>query len=184
MLFGFVRRVSLVAALIAPNVGLASDWAILNEPGVVGLMRHALAPGTGDPSGFRLDDCSTQRNLDARGRSQAGAIGEKLRAEAIRIDHVLSSAWCRCRETAERLGVASVEIAPELNSFYQARESGAGQTVATRALIERLEGPALLVTHQVNITALTGVYPSSGEIVVLRLADGAVTVLDRLVIDP
>ncbi|RYH06360.1 histidine phosphatase family protein [Tropicimonas sp. IMCC6043] len=146
-------------------------------------MRHALAPGTGDPEGFRLGDCSTQRNLDARGRAQAQVIGQTLRAEAVQIDHVLSSAWCRCRETAELLGLAAVEIAPELNSFYQRPEAGAAQTAATLDLLERLEGPAILVTHQVNITALAGVYPRSGEILVIRMSDGALEIIDRLSID-
>lgn len=149
-----------------------------------GLMRHALAPGTGDPAGFTLDDCRTQRNLDARGRAQAEAIGEALQAKGIRPDRLLSSAWCRCRETAERLDLGAVEIVPELNSFYERPGESASQTGATLALLESLEGSSILVTHQVNITALTGIYPRSGEIVVVRMESGNLTILERILIDP
>lgn len=144
-------------------------------------MRHALAPGTGDPPGFRLDDPATQRNLSDTGRAQATAAGDRLRATGARFDLVLSSQWRRCVETAELLALGPVREETALNSFFESRRDGPARTAATMALLRGLpEGVrAMLVTHQVNITALTGVYPSSGEIVVLRLTARDVEVLGR-----
>src|SRR3712207_523458 len=96
----------LAAACLVPR-GARADELLdrLRRGGLVMLMRHARTePGTGDPPGFRHDDCSTQRNLDATGRAQARAIGERLRAERVPLGRVLTSRWCRCRETAELLG--------------------------------------------------------------------------------
>ena len=173
-----------VLALIAPADGIADGWSALKDPGTIGLMRHALAPGTGDPESFNIDDCSTQRNLDARGRAQAAAIGAALREAGYRPEHLLSSAWCRCRETSELLGLGEVVVASELNSFYQNPQSGEAQTEATLERLEVLEGTALLVTHQVNITALTGVFPRSGEILVVRPSGGRLSVVERILIEP
>ncbi|MCA1242752.1 histidine phosphatase family protein [Stappia stellulata] len=149
-------------------------WTALARPGAVAVMRHALAPGTGDPAEFTLGDCSTQRNLDARGRAQAETIGEALRARGISFDQVLTSQWCRCRETATLLAMGQVDAFPALNSFFQQRAQREPQTRDTLAYLRALpeEDSVLLVTHQVNITALTGVYPSSGEIVVGRIGTG------------
>ncbi|MEF2551944.1 histidine phosphatase family protein [Aurantimonas sp. A2-1-M11] len=148
------------------------------------LMRHATAPGTGDPAGFTLGDCSTQRNLSEAGRAQSRRIGERLRQAGVAIDTVLSSQWCRSSETAQLLGLGPVEAAPELNSFFANRGDGAAQTNALKARLARLDAAgrkAALVSHQVNITALTDIYPASGEIVVIALgADGAITVEGRL----
>ncbi|SEA69074.1 histidine phosphatase family protein [Rubrimonas cliftonensis] len=157
--------------------------ARLGEPGVHAVMRHALAPGYSDPADFRLDDCATQRNLDAAGRAQAQAAGDMLRAAGARIDRVLSSQWCRCLETARLMALGAVEEAPPLNSFFEARSRRAAQTEATRALVAGLpEGAtALLVTHQVNVAALVGGGVRSGEIVVFRLGvDGEAEVLGRV----
>ncbi|UUX51616.1 histidine phosphatase family protein [Nisaea acidiphila] len=164
-----------------------SGWSLLEGPRTVAIMRHAIAPGGGDPEGFRLGDCSTQRNLDARGREQARRIGESVRASGVRIDRVLSSQWCRCLETAELLGLGTVEELPALNSFFEDRSSGPGQTAATRAFLRGVpENETLfLVTHQVNITALTDVIPSSGEVLLLRVgADGVTSVLERILVQP
>ena len=79
---------------------LANDWDALREPGAVAIMRHALAPGGGDPAGFDVTDCATQRNLDDRGRDQARAIGAALRERGFTFGRVLTSQWCRCRDTA------------------------------------------------------------------------------------
>ncbi len=185
-----LTRRALIAAPIALAVsraaatGLAAPDGLeaLAAPGAHAIMRHARAPGTGDPSGFRLDDPSTQRNLSDAGRAQALAAGEMLRAAGARFDAVLTSQWRRCAETAELLALGPVTEAPPLNSFFERRAEGAAQTRATLAL---LRGPpegarAMLVTHQVNVTALTGVYPASGEIVVFRLEGDGVAVLGRV----
>ena len=148
-------------------------WSGLRSGEYVALLRHALAPGTGDPPHFALGDCSTQRNLSDEGRAQARRIGARFRENGIDRARVFSSQWCRCLETAELLGLGPVEDLPMLNSFYQRSERQDQQTRALKAWLERqeLEGPLVLVTHQVNMTALTGVFPSSGELVIFRLSD-------------
>lgn len=165
----------------------ADPLASLRVPGAILLMRHALAPGTGDPSRFELEDCSTQRNLDARGRAQARAVGAAIRAADIRIDRVWTSQWCRCRETADLLGLGDPVEQPMLNSFFRDRSVGPARTEELRralAALPRLDRP-VLVTHQVNITALTGVVPRSGEIVAISHApDGDITLLGRVVVAP
>lgn len=164
----------------------AEAWAVLEAPGTVAIMRHALAPGTGDPADFTLGDCGTQRNLNAAGRRQARAIGAAFRKHGIEVDKVLTSQWCRCRDTARLLDLAPVEPFPALNSFFEDRSTADAQTEELRRfLAEQSERRKLvLVTHQVNITALTGVFPASGEIVVIEAADdGEVTVRGRVRID-
>ncbi|MEM9049510.1 MAG: histidine phosphatase family protein [Pseudomonadota bacterium] len=163
-----------------------TGWAALNEPGRIAIMRHALAPGTGDPGHFRLGDCATQRNLNAVGRDQARRIGASFRAAGIVFDRVLTSAWCRCRETADLLDAGAVEAFQPLNSFFRDRGQGPVQTEALRRFLAGWDRGAtlMLVTHQVNITALTGVFPRSGEVIVIEVTpDGALTVIDRMLID-
>jgi len=159
--------------------------AALAAPGHVLLLRHAIAPGTGDPVGMRLGDCASQRNLDAAGRAQAEAIGAALRAAGIDQARLFASQWCRARETAERLGFGPVVERPaELNSFFGERTAQPAATAALRAFLRNLPAdgkPVVLVTHQVNITALTGIVPASGEGVVLRLSqNGDFVLLGRL----
>lgn len=179
-----LTRRALIAAPLALAVARAAATGLeaLATPGAHAIMRHALAPGTGDPPGFRLDDPATQRNLSDEGRAQARAAGAMLRAAGARFDVVLSSQWRRCAETAELLALGPVTEAPPLNSFFERRAEGPAQTRATLALLRGLpEGArAMLVTHQVNVTALTGVYPASGEIVVFRLEGDGVAVLGRV----
>lgn len=151
----------------------ASAWAALARGGHVALMRHALAPGIGDPAGFVLGDCATQRNLSEAGREQARRIGERFRERGIEVGEVRSSRWCRCRETARLLGLGDVIPTPALDSFFRDRSTAERQTDATRALIRGWsgEGALVLVTHQVNITALVGGGVGSGEIIVVRAGD-------------
>ncbi len=134
------------------------------------MLRHALAPGIGDPADFTLGDCSTQRNLSEAGRSQARRIGERFRANGIEQADVYTSQWCRCRDTAELLGLGPVKELPALNSFFRNFERETRQTAELAAWLEELEPerPLVLVTHQVNITAMTGVFPDSGELVIVR----------------
>jgi phosphohistidine phosphatase SixA len=134
------------------------------------IMRHATAPGTGDPAGFRLDDCRTQRNLSEEGREQAARIGARFRANGIETARVFSSQWCRCLDTARLLGLGPVEELPLLNSFFAESEQRDSQTRSLKKWLADQDfgdRPLVLVTHQVNVTALTGVYPNSGEIVVI-----------------
>jgi hypothetical protein len=164
---------ALCAALFVP-VATAQETdplAALRQGTAVGLVRHTTAPGGGDPADFRLGDCSTQRNLSEAGRKEARTLGEQLREAGIAEAEVYSSQWCRCLETAELLGLGEVEPLPILNSFFSDRSRGPGQTEALRRLIaEEGDGPPrIFVTHQVNISALTGVFPRSGEIVVVSV---------------
>lgn len=181
-LFGLVLALPLMAAA-SDTEDADALWMALKGGGHVALLRHALAPGTGDPRGFRVDDCTTQRNLSTEGRAQAQRIGAAFRTRNITIAPVWTSRWCRCRETAELLALAPVEPWPALDSFFQEPARGPRQTEAVRQRISQpFSGPSrLLVTHQVNITALTDIVPASGELVVLR-PDGAgrFTVLGRL----
>ena len=161
----------------------AGLWAALRDGSAFALIRHALAPGIGDPDNFAVDDCTTQRNLSAEGRRQAAAIGERFRSNGIARADVFSSAWCRCRDTAELLALGPVTTLPALNSFFEYRERRGPQTAALREWLAAAPGdaPMVLVTHQVNISALTEVYTRSGEIVVARReADGTITVLGAL----
>lgn len=160
--------------------------AMLNEPGVFAFMRHALAPGMGDPQVFKLRDCSTQRNLSDAGRRQSEKIGEVFRAHGISQAHVFSSQWCRCLETAKLLGLGEIRELPAINSFFQDFSNRDPQTRELRRWLteDRPDGPVLLVSHQVNITALADVFAQSGEIIFLRLlSDGVPEVLGRLKTD-
>jgi len=134
--------------------------------GEVLLIRHAAAPGTGDPEGFRLGDCATQRNLSDTGRKQARAIGDWLRDQGIERAHVYSSQWCRCLETAELLDLGPVVELPGLNSFYERPQDRAPNLAAIRDFLKTRppRGELLiLVTHQVTISALTGEFTASGH---------------------
>ena len=170
-----------------PNFAAGTDekalLALLHRPGHVLVMRHADAPGIGDPAGMRLEDCSTQRNLSADGRRQAAAAGTLLRSAGIAQAEVHSSQWCRCLDTARLLGLGKTRALPLLNSFFSRAGEGKAQTGALQGwLVSRKPGlPLILVTHQVNITALTGIYPETGELILLQLPDSAtVRVLGRI----
>ena len=140
----------------------------------IALMRHALAPGTGDPENFSLDDCTTQRNLSNAGRDQAVKIGTRFKQAGINEAEVYTSQWCRCRETAELLGLGPPAPLPSLNSFFRNYEREEMQTEALREWLatQQLEKPLILVTHQVNITAFSGIFPDSGEVVLMRRNGG------------
>lgn len=170
-------------AIAATLPAWAQPWPALDPDGIV-LFRHADAPGTGDPQQFRLGDCSTQRNLSERGRGQARDLGARFRARNVAVGQVLSSQWCRTRDTAELAFPGRVQEAPAFNSFFnEDADQSARQTAAARAALAAWRGPGVLVvvTHQVNITALTGVYPASGEGVVVRAVPaGGLEVVGRL----
>ena len=145
-------------------------WDALNSKNHFALVRHALAPGTGDPPEFTLGRRDTQRNLSEEGRKQAKRIGDLFRAHGIDKALVFSSEWYRCRETAELLDLGSVNSLPALNSFFRDYEQKEARNESLKLWLSQREMhmPLVLVTHQVNITALTGVYPASGEIVVVE----------------
>lgn len=186
-MFRSALRTCIAAAVWAGFAGLAiaqDAFEAARAEGTHILMRHALAPGTGDPADFTLGDCSTQRNLSDEGREQAQRIGERLRENGVEIDVVLTSQWCRSRDTANILGFEPVEDEPTLNSFFRNRGEAAAQTAALTERLKALDAAgqkAALVTHQVNITALTDVFPASGEMIVIALGDdGQVSVEGRI----
>ncbi len=176
MLLGLICLVPLTAQ------ANTATWQALQEGGLVILMRHSLAPGIGDPPGFVLEACETQRNLSSEGRAHAVAAGQALREQGVAIDAVYSSQWCRALDTAELMAVGQVVPAPWLNSFFRGRGDQVAITQAARERMAGWQGPGnlLLVTHQVNITALTGGGVSSGEMVVVRPQEEGFTVVGRL----
>jgi phosphohistidine phosphatase SixA len=177
-----VRRLFfLIALFLCINAHADEDaWTALSRPGAVVLMRHAEAPGTGDPPGFRLNDCRTQRNLSTAGRRQAALVGRALKARGID-GEIYSSAWCRTMETARLLDMGPVLPLAALNSMIRTPADSDAQTAALRSFIDTWQGATLiLVTHQVNITALTGLPVASGEIIVLRPGPGGHQVAGRL----
>jgi broad specificity phosphatase PhoE len=171
----------IVAGLIAHAMaGIDLDHAELIERmragGHILMIRHALAPGTGDPANFRIGDCSTQRNLDDRGRQQARDIGDWLRSNGITRARIYSSQWCRCLETAELFEMGAVAELPALNSFYELTQDREPNLEALRKFIaEQPPDGALIimVTHLVTISAIADEAVSSGEGVLLKLHQGA-----------
>ena len=154
-----------------------------NEETYVVLLRHAIAPGTGDPATFQLNDCATQRNLSEAGRQQAREIGAAFRDRHIPVVKVLSSQWCRCLETAELMDIAPAEPFPPLNSFFRDRSTAETQTAQIKDYLAAnapASGVIVMVTHQVNITALSDVFPPSGSAVVFQLKEGQLDVLGQL----
>ncbi len=170
-----------MAALCSLHVSAQDVWAHLT-PGTVVLFRHATAPGGGDPAGFQLNDCATQRNLSADGRAQTLRIGEAFQRRSIEVTTVWTSQWCRTRETADLAFPAKRTDQPLFNSFFDAPEQGPVQTRAALDLLASWRGSGVLVvvTHQVNITALTGIVPDSGEGVVVAVRGRELKVLGRI----
>ena len=181
--------VALTAALLLPPAPSAADarFTPLSAPGIVAIMRHADAPGAGDSARFALDDCTTQRNLGAHGRQQAREIGAAIRAAGVTVARVLTSQWCRCRDTARLLDVGPVEDLPAINSFFRNPDRADRQTTELREFLSGLppEEIVILVTHYVNIRALTGRGVASGEVLLLEIGrDGTISVVDEILIRP
>lgn len=184
---GLRRALAFCAVLIWS--GAASAWqidaeaaALLREGGNVVLIRHATTvSGVGDPPGFRIDECATQRNLSDSGRDEARRLGVALRETGARFSQVRSSAWCRCVDTARLAFDVAPTVWQPLNSFFAGQGDGSVQTRA--ALAEARSVPAgenwVWVTHQVNISALTSVFPAMGEILITRPDAAGLKVLAR-----
>lgn len=167
------------ATAAAPADGEAAALAALRGPAPIALMRHADAPGVGDPPGWKLDDCATQRNLSPQGRADAAAVGRRLRAEKVDVRRVLSSPWCRCLDTARLLELGPVQTEPAFSNAFVLDDQRQSLEQAARRVIAGWRGPGVLmvVTHGANILALTGRSPASGEIVVAdAAAPGSITV--------
>ncbi len=168
----------LLAALAAtPSLTIAGDsqdiWQDVKSGTNLIILRHALAPGTGDPEHFELNRCDTQRNLSTAGLQQAQRIGRKLKDHGIKNAAVYTSQWCRCIDTAEALDLGKPQALSTLNSFYATPQAGPAQIAQLKQWLSDMEpqGAVVLVTHQVVITALTGAYPQSGEAIIFKLDD-------------
>jgi len=179
MIFG------LVACLILPAVAQAealSAETYAGAPhGTVLFVRHALAPGTGDPTHFKLKDCATQRNLDDVGREQARRLGVTMRDLGISFSRIYSSQWCRCLETAELMHMGVVEQLPYLNSFYQGIVPREETLVGLRQVLDNLPedgGVTLMVTHFVTISAIAGLGVGSGDAVAYDPKTGTAVKVD------
>jgi phosphohistidine phosphatase SixA len=138
------------------------------------LMRHADAPGVGDPPGYRLDQCSTQRNLGEVGKQQSVLIGRWLTAQGVSSPKIFSSVWCRCTDTARLLALGAVTVEPSLNSFFDDMSLAKPQTAALQTFIAASlkahpKQPFILVTHHVNIEAFTGRVVAVGDMVLVRV---------------
>lgn len=181
-----IGLITVPANFDAANAQTPAGWTLLQhgETGLVVAMRHAIAPGTGDPANFKLGECSTQRNLSEQGRTQAKQIGAEFRNRNIKIARILSSQWCRCLETAKLMNLGKVELFPAVNSFFSDSSKAARQTAIVRKLIvdnRNTKGAIIIVTHQVNITAITDIVPQSGEAVILKAdRQGKVQIVGRI----
>jgi len=169
-LISLVFITSLSSTPVLSSEGDAVLWNSLRSGEYFALLRHAIAPGNGDPPGFKLGSCRTQRNLSEEGRDQAVKIGKLFRENRIHTARVFSSQWCRCLETAKLLELGPVQALSFLNSFFNNYDYRESQTQKLTEWLQEqnLVQPLVLVSHQVNITALTNVYPNSGELVIIR----------------
>lgn len=169
----FTFFISALLALFAIPVS-ANLTNSLSDGQHVLLIRHADAPGYGDPAGYRLDQCSTQRNLGDRGKRQAILIGQWLTNQGVTSAKVMSSPWCRCIDTAKLLNKGQVTIAPALGSFFDDMSMEKEQTRNLEKLIqaqlsENPKTPIILVTHHVNIQAFTGKVVNVGDMVLAKV---------------
>jgi broad specificity phosphatase PhoE len=179
----------LVAALLSawPAATTAEEpvWDALREPGAVVVLRHSYAPGSFDPPDARLEDCSTQRNLDESGRAQARRIGAAFRTSGVPVGTVLSSPRCRCLETA-RLAFGRAEAWSALQGALNdsARRRRLAEEIEARIAAHRDGPPLVLVTHGSVVSDLTGLSVRMGAFVVLRrLGDGRHEVAGQLYVE-
>lgn len=172
------------APLLGADGNDGALWQRLKGGGLVVLIRHAATePGVGDPPGFELARCSTQRNLSDAGRASARRIGATFRRHGVPIERVLASRWCRCLDTAQ-LAFGRAEPAPMIDSIFRDdEEASERKRDAVRAYLRAFKGQGnlILVTHDVNIRALAGEMVAQGEMVLASIAaDGSLQVLGTI----
>lgn len=181
LIFGLL--ISLTAQSTYANELLIWDKLQGSAPkGYVLLLRHTLAPGVGDPDNFKLNDCTTQRNLSEVGRQDAKEVGEWIKRRQIQIFRVESSRWCRAKETAQLLNLGKVKLNKNLDSLFEESDiTNHPATIKVRKQIldhRNKVGLLVLVGHYVNIGAVTGVGVDSGEGVLVRAdSKGAIKVV-------
>lgn len=163
-----VLAISQMGASGVAGEGADEAWAALAKGGHVALIRHGNAPPGygGDPPGFRIGDCSTQRNLDDAGREQARALGEAFRKHGVRVDRIVASPVCRCVDTARLMAVGSVETSWDL---LPDMGSGTMRVEALEQMVSSWRGPGtlVLVTHGLTVGRLTGITLEQAETLVL-----------------
>ncbi len=179
------RHFLALGAALVPAPLLAQDeaWDTLRQGGVA-IFRHARAPGTGDPDNFTLGDCATQRNLNDVGRAQSRRIGELFADRGVPVGAALYSRWCRSADTARLAFPDQARPEPALDSFFRDRSREPQQTAAVREIVSSWQGPGalVLVTHFVNVRALTGLQTAEGEAIVLRPTDTGFDIVGRIAI--
>ena len=153
------------------NHSAEANWEPAKDGDRIILIRHSKAPGFGDPPGFKIKDCKTQRNLSKEGIEQSKKIGKLFKKNQIKIDQVLSSQWCRCKDTA-KYAFKNYKEFTALNSTFQTPydKNANKQIKELRDYIQKWNGNGsnlVLVTHYVIISAITDVAPRSGEIVII-----------------
>ena len=145
-------------------------WNFANEGNKIILIRHSLAPGGGDPAGFKIDNCKTQRNLNKKGINQSKKIGKLFKKNKVSIDQVLSSQWCRCKDTAKHAFGEYKEFTALNSTFQSPFDKNEGKQVKELYnYVKKWNGNGknlVLITHYSIITAVTNAVPSSGEIVI------------------
>lgn len=192
-----MRRAIVFSLLALPLFG-SPAWAALGDPlssaeatrllkagGVALLLRHGQTEsGVGDPPGFTLDNCKSQRNLSSDGRAQVRAMADRTKKSGIRFARVYTSQWCRCRDTAQLLAESkdAPRDWPVLNSQFadNPRIADANEQIVSLLRTLPTNESWLLVSHQVNISSLTAVSPSSGEGVLVRVTASGLSVLGRV----
>ena len=166
--------ISIICILLGTNTHASEAYILIEKfkkdsHNKIIFMRHALAPGNGDPSNFKIDDCATQRNLDSKGIYQSEMIGEIFKKFQIKFTKIFSSFWCRCKDTASFLKIGKFFTHKGLNSFYQGHVNKDKTLAELNKLISKLKkttGTYLMVTHYVVIQAFTGISLPSGGMVV------------------
>jgi phosphohistidine phosphatase SixA len=138
------------------------------------LMRHTLAPGVGDPANYSLEDCNTQRNLNAEGKAQAVFVGEWLKKQGVKNAELHSSVWCRCKDTAALLNFGEHRVEPALASFFddmsKAKESNLKlQRFIAGKIKSKGDKALIMVTHHVNILEFMGENIASGDMVLAKV---------------
>jgi phosphohistidine phosphatase SixA len=180
-----MKHLFLAGLLALASLAHADDalWAKLKAGGHVVLIRHAsTVEGLGDPPGFKLGDCATQRNLSDAGREEARRLGRQFQFRAINFTTARSSQWCRCLETARLAFGEEPEPWPVLNSLHADASGEAALVKEVNALAAKVKPPynAVLVTHNFNIRALTGISPKEAELIIARSSSGKLEVVGRI----
>ena len=169
-IISLLLKVLILSLFSIHSLSSEQNWKSIQEGNKIILIRHSLAPGGGDPIGFKINDCKTQRNLNRAGISQSKKIGKLFKKNKVPIDQILSSQWCRCKDTA-KYAFGDYKEFTALNSTFQFpyNRNEAKQLKELYSFVKKWNGKGknlVLVTHFSIITAITNAVPSSGEIVI------------------